>query len=175
VGAADTAVPPTWALGDREDAYRELEHPADLLLEITGPDLAGLFENALFAFYDQVAELDRFGPDRELSITVRETSPADVLRALLSEALYRLETEGFVAVGAQVTVETGVSPGCLETRAENARPEPGGLKAVARLWGENATASRHTLATEIKAVTYHRLAVERRPDGTYLATVLFDV
>ena len=78
-------------------------------------------------------------------------------------------------MGAAVTVETGAPAGSSETQAENARPEPCGLKAVARLWGENATARRHTLATEIKAVTYHRLAVERRPDGTYLATVLFDV
>jgi SHS2 domain-containing protein len=162
-------------LGDREGAYRELEHPADLLLEITGPDLAGLFENSLFAFYDRVAELHGFGPNREVSITVRGISPADVMRALLSEALYRFDTEGFVAVGAAITVETGASAEASENPAGSARPEPPDLKAVARLWGENATATRHTLATEIKAVTYHRLAVERRLDGTYLATVLFDV
>ena len=40
--------------------YEELDHPADLFLEITGQDLPTLFENALFALYDQVAELEGF-------------------------------------------------------------------------------------------------------------------
>lgn len=217
---ARAVVPSTWNVRDQAGAYRELEHPADLLLEITGVDLAGLFENALFAFYDQLARLGDFEANREVLITVEEATPPDLLRALLNEALYRFETEGFVAVGARVTVETGASPEPAEAMGIRAgrdgpqprgRPEPdsgpgpsgepkpggepgpgrgpepgrgpgpggepegGRIKAVARLWGEDAPAGRHTPGTEIKAVTYHRLAVERRPDGTYVATVLFDV
>ncbi len=194
---------PTRAPRRREGVYRELDHPADLLLEITGPDLATLFENALFAFYDQVAELGGFGADREVVIAVSETSPPDLLRALLTEALYRFETEGFVAVDAQVTIESMALPESAAQQAAEVdsdrrgmEPEPGamesgpvamesgpgdiaamarGVKAEAHLWGENATRDRHILATEIKAVTYHRLAVERTPDGAYRATVLFDV
>ncbi len=173
-GTAKAEKPSTWVAHNREGVYRELEHPADLLLEITGFDLAGLFENALFAFYDQVAEFEGFGASREVSITVRETSPADALRALLSEALYRFETESFVAVDAEVTVETDTSSGRVETQTGETGPGTRGVKAVARLWGENAV-DRHTLATEIKAVTYHRLALERMADGTFRATVLFDV
>jgi SHS2 domain-containing protein len=166
---------PAWVSRDRRAFYRELEHPADLLLEIVGPDLAGLFANALFALYDQTAELDAFATEKELWLSVEEASPADALRALLAEALYRLETEGFVAVGAEIELEDG-SP--LEDplgRTNHAGSDSGCIKVRARLWGENATAGRHNLTTEIKAVTYHRLTVQRTSDGSYRATVLFDV
>jgi SHS2 domain-containing protein len=154
--------PRNWAARDRAKVYVELDHPADLFLEITGNDLPTLFENALLALYDQVAVLAGFEARRELTITVREAAPPDALRALLAEALFRFETEGFVAVGAEVDVD-----------------ERGGaqkdLRVTARLWGENADKRRHTLSTEIKAVTYHRLEVSRTPGGDWRATVLFDV
>jgi SHS2 domain-containing protein len=168
---------PAWVSRERVGVYQELEHPADLLLQITGPDLAALFENALFAFYDQVAELGGFRADSEVVITVWGASPSDGLRELLNEALFRFETERFVAVGAQVTIEsTTFREGTEPAEGKGwADPRVGAVTAVARLWGENATRDRHTLGAEIKAVTYHRLALERTPDGTYRVTVLFDV
>jgi SHS2 domain-containing protein len=154
--------PSNWAERDREEVYVELDHPADLFLEITGTDLPTLLENALFALYDQMAVLAGFEARRELTITVREAAPPDALRALLAEALFRFETEGFVAVGAEVDVD----------ERGGARKD---LQITARLWGENADKLRHTLSTEVKAVTYHRLEVARRPGGEWRATVLFDV
>jgi SHS2 domain-containing protein len=173
----EIAMRPAWVPRDRVGAYQDLEHPADLLLEITGPDLATLFENALFAFYDQAAELRGFRADREVVVTARGASPSDGLRELLSEALFRFETERFVAVGAQVTIESTMFPqGTVPAEGESGTgPGAGGITVVARLWGENATPGRHTLGAEIKAVTYHRLALERTPEGAYRATVLFDV
>jgi SHS2 domain-containing protein len=167
-----------WASRPREGAYRELDHPADLFLEIMGTDLPALFENALFAFYDQVAELTGFREEREAVITVREASAADALRALLVEVLFRFESEGFVAVGAEVAVHgpsgEGGGPGGRGPGGSGQGGD-GGVEAVARLWGENADKGRHTLLTEIKAVTYHRLAVDHLPGGGCRATVLFDV
>lgn len=177
--------PRNWASRDRAKVYAELDHPADLFLEIMGSDLPTLFENALFALYDQVAVLAGFEAQRELTITVREASPPDALRALLVEALYRLDTEGFVAVGAEVNVdaavgpgdgeETGRSGGAGDGRSGGAGGGPEDLRVTARLWGENADKRCHALLTEVKAVTYHQLAVARTPGGGWRATVLFDV
>jgi SHS2 domain-containing protein len=167
-----------WASRPRDGAYRELDHPADLFLEITGIDLPALFGNALFAFYDQVAELAGFREEREVVITVREASAADALRALLVEALFRFETEGFVAIGAEVAVHGPGGEGGGSGGSGPGESGAGGgydVEAVARLWGENADKGRHTLLTEIKAVTYHRLAVDHLPEGGCRATVLFDV
>jgi len=153
--------PSNWAARDREGVYAELDHPADLFLEIWGSDLPTLFENACFALYDQVAVLAGFEAGRELTIAVRGASPQDALRALLAEALYRFETEGFVAIDAEVNVD--------------ACDGPEDLRVTARLWGEDADRRRHALLTEVKAVTYHQLAVVRTPGGDWRATVLFDV
>jgi SHS2 domain-containing protein len=144
----------------RTGVYAELEHPADLFLEIWGRDLPELFENALFALYDQLAELEGFETRRKETITVQAPNPADALRALLSEALYRFATDGFVAARAEIGVQTTVA---------------GQVQVQAQLHGETIDKRRHTLLTEVKAVTYHQLAVEAAPEGGWRATVLFDV
>ena len=154
----------------REGVYVDLHHPADLLLRISGDDLEDLFEHALFAFYDQAADLDAFAVEREMVLTVRDVSVAGALRALLAEALYLLETQGFVAVGAEVSVN--------EVGGEATRDlgqGGGGVDAVARLWGQDSGKGRHVPRAEIKAVTYHGLEVVRLPAGGFQATVLFDV
>jgi SHS2 domain-containing protein len=149
-----------WRPEDRAKVYNELEHPADVFLEIWGDDLPGLFENALFALYDQLAELEGFEAPLKETITVHGPSPADALRALLSEALYRFSTDDFVAARAEISVKE--SPG-------------GEVDVVADLHGENVDRHRHILLTEVKAVTYHQLTVEKVPEGGWRATILFDV
>lgn len=148
-----------WEPAARDKVYGELDHPADVFLEVWGEDLPGLFENALFALYDQLAELEGFAMEHEETITVSAPSNAEALRALLSEALYRFETQGFVAVRADIVVD-----------------DVGGeVRVTARLNGETLDKHRHTLLTEVKAVTYHRLAVDVVPEGGWRATLLLDV
>lgn len=154
----------------RRDTYRELDHPADLLLEITGTSPPELFENALIAFYDQVTDLCGVSLRRETLIEVREPSMAEALRALLAEALYRFATEGFVATNAEVIIEEP-----SEGSADNAGASRGAVHVSARLRGNVIDKNRHVLFTEIKAVTYHRLEVVQLPSGNFRATVLFDV
>jgi ATP-dependent Lon protease len=145
---------------ERTGVYSELNHPADLFLEIWGRDLPALFQNALFALYDQLVELEGFEERSQVTIETQGATLPDTLRSLLSEALYRFSTEGFVAVKAEVSV---------------AVEQTNAVRAIARLSGENVDRQRHTLLTEVKAVTYHQLAVEAAPEGGWRATVLLDV
>jgi SHS2 domain-containing protein len=156
-----------WGPERRASAYAELEHPSDLFLEIHGRDPQELLENALFAFYDEVSEMDGFEPRRELTLEAGGAQLDDALRALLSEALFYFDTEGFVAVGGTVTLD---GPDVLKAATSAAAP----WRATARLRGDNADRERHTLLHEVKAVTYHRLAVSRVEDG-WTATVLLDL
>ena len=52
---------------------------------------------------------------------------------------------------------------------------PDQVQVTARLDGETLDRERHTLLSEVKAVTYHQLTVERVPEGGWRASVLFDV
>ena len=92
-----------WVAARRAEAYTELEHPSDLFLEIRGCDVPGLVENALFAFYDQIADIEGFEPRRAQILEAVGAGLDDALRSLLSEALYRFDTEGFVAADGEVT------------------------------------------------------------------------
>ena len=78
-------------------AYAELDHPADVWLEVRAPDLPQLFENALYAFYRQIVDLETVRPRREVALDAAGDSVESALRALLAEALFRFETDGFLA------------------------------------------------------------------------------
>ena len=149
-----------WAPRDRDEAYAELDHPADLFLEVRGGDLPTLFANALFALYDQLAGLDGFEARCEWTVTVQAPCLAEALRALLAEALYRFETRR----------------SCRDrSRGDSTNDRDEDVHAVAELHGDKVDRRHHMLLTEVKAVTYHRLAVDAAPGGGWRATVLLDV
>jgi len=169
-----------WASREMSGAYVELEHPADIFLEIRAPDLPELFDNALYAFYDHVVELSSITPHRELLLEVWAPSAAEALRSLLAEALYHFETEGFVGAAAAIEVDQAAPPdrrmpGGHGDQVDAGDPEFPGMRVKARVLGEKADRVHHTLLAEVKAVTYHRLEVSREDDGGWRATVLLDV
>jgi len=45
---------------------------------------------------------------------------------------------------------------------------------VAQAWGEPIDPARHTIYTEVKAITYHGLKLERRDEQWY-ARIIFDL
>jgi SHS2 domain-containing protein len=85
-------------------AYRQLEHPADIFLEIDGRDPGELLENALYAFYSQITEVERVEPREHLVIEVETAQVDEAMRSVLAEALYRFDTESFVGAAAGVRV-----------------------------------------------------------------------
>ncbi|GAB4252306.1 MAG: archease [Thermoleophilia bacterium] len=158
-------VPAPWTEQDKSGVYRELEHPADLWLEIRGDDPAGLCENGLYALYASMVGAEGVRPSEERTLVAEGADLGEALRGLLAEALYRFDTEGFVGAAAAVQVE-------WETSSET---EPSRVAACARVWGEILDPGRHEPLAEIKAVTYHLLAAAPDPGGGWRATVLFDL
>lgn len=161
-------------------AYVELEHPADLFLEIRAPDLPALFGNALYALYDHVVELTAVTPRQEMLLDVWAPSAAEALRRLLAEALYHFDAEDFVGAAAGIEVDPAAppdrgKPGDSGDTAVAADTAAVGMRVKARVFGEKADKSRHTFLSEVKAVTYHRLQVWHGDVGGWRATVLFDL
>jgi SHS2 domain-containing protein len=140
--------------------YAQLEHAADLFLEIWGQDLTTLFRNALFALFDQLVRHEGIEERDKITVVAEASTLPEALRSLLAEALYRFSTDGFVAARAEVTIET---------------PDENTFRATAGLSGERFDRERHVLLTEVKAITYHLLTVEETAEGGWRATVLLDV
>ncbi|HXG19773.1 MAG TPA: archease [Methylomirabilota bacterium] len=138
-----------------EAFFREIEHTADLGIEVEADSPAELFRCAGLALFSLMVNLARVQPQEERQETVQAEGWEELLHDWLSLLLRRFLQEGFVA--ADLAID--------EIDASHVR---------ARLHGEKLDYGRHQFEMEIKAVTYHQLAVTW-VDGRWRARIIFDV
>jgi SHS2 domain-containing protein len=134
---------------------REIEHTADLALEVEAPSLGVLFERAGLGMLALMIDLAAVEPRERVELACAAEDRETLLRDWLQSLLVCLQAD-------QVALcELGV-----EAISEGA----------VRGWGrgERVDRSRHRLSTEIKGVTYHELAVCER-DGGWWARFILDV
>ena len=135
--------------------YEIFEHTADLGLRIRAPSLEQLFADAGRALFSViVAHLDAVRPIERREFAVEGNQREYLLVDWLDELLFTFETQRLVFVEFDVRIDDD------------------GLQATAR--GEPFDPDRHGAAHEVKAITYHALKLERRPDG-WLAEVIVDI
>ena len=166
---------------------RELEHTADVGLEVTAPTLPELFRRAALGAMWLVLdrEPERPGgevPDPEAGVRGGQSDPKNVrrsgreirvlelveedlpslFRSWLRTLLYWEETEGFVVLDSAVTLAPAPLGSSLDGRAFGLR---------ARVSGQLDHGPR---IREIKGVTLHGLRVEQLEEA-WLGRVIFDV
>lgn len=135
--------------------YEVFEHTADLGLRIVAADLESLYRDAARGLFSLiVTNLDDVQSVEEVSFAIPGHERDLLLFDWLSELLYTFETRRLLF--AEFTV--GLNDA--------------GLQATAR--GESLDASRHMLANEVKAVTYHGLKVEKTDCG-WCAELIVDI
>lgn len=135
--------------------FETFEHTADLGLRVRAADLESLFAEAGQALFAAILDNpSHVRPVRRVSIHVGGGDREYLLFDWLNELLYRFEVGRLVFARFEVRLS-----------AE-------GLEAEA--WGEPLDPSRHRLAREVKAVTYHGLKLAAVPDG-WLAEVVVDI
>lgn len=132
-------------------AYRILEHTADIGIEATAPDIPSLFSEAVRATAAVVLDAEPPAAFDRVAFSAEADDVAALLADVLSEALWRFETQGWLPVDAELEVSPTTAAGTF-----------GVVKAI-EIGGP-----------AIKAVTYHQLLVERNTDG-WRAQVYFDV
>ena len=135
--------------------YREIEHTADLCVEIYGDTLTMLFVNAGYALFDQMIEVDRVTPTLERALTVTGEQTEMLLINWLRELFFLFSVHGEVYCEFRIDALSANS-------------------VTALVKGEPLNLAKHAFKTELKAVTYHQFAVFPDADG-WCARVLFDV
>jgi SHS2 domain-containing protein len=105
--------------------------------------------------FDLMSDATRIQPRLTMTIHLEGSDFEDLLVRWLSELLYLYDTQRFLYCTAAFTTL-----------------EP--TRLVATVQGEPFDATRHPIDTEIKAVTYHQIAV-RQADGAWQAQVIFDL
>src|SRR4029453_15110478 len=137
------------------DIYEPLSHTGDLGMVAYGQDLPELFAHAAWAMFDLMSAPTPPRPQHTITPSVRAVDLEDLLVRWLSELLYLYDTQRLLCCTFHCTLL-----------------EPTHLTATVA--GEPLDPDRHPIDTEIKAVTYHQIAVEQ-VESHWQARVIFDL
>ena len=135
--------------------YEILEHPADLGIKAWGTTLAEAFVNAAQGLFHVILEGETVRPRSERLVSLTASDKEHLLVKWLSELLYLYDAERYVPAGFHMTRFSDTH-------------------LVADIRGEVFDPERHQAKLDVKAITYHQLAIEDRP-GYHQVTVFVDI
>lgn len=140
----------SYNVNEQPAGFRELEHTADWELEVWGPDLPSMFEQAARGMYSLKGVRLQPKPRVDRTMEIYASDPESLLVSFLAELLFLEEVEG---LGFD-TFELRLEPTRLSAQMNGAPiASPG---------------------KDIKAVTYHNLVIRRTERGRE-ANIVFDV
>jgi len=133
-----------------------ISHPADTGIEVKAKNLKELFKLALTGLNATIFERPELVKViEEKKIEIKGEDPKELLVNFLTEVLIYLDSERFIV---------------REVEFKNICEKK--LEAVLR--GGEVDLDKMGFITEIKAITYHQLKVEKR-EGEWFARVIFDI
>ena len=135
--------------------YEQFSHTADIGVRVYGRTLKDLFDNAAFAMFDIIADLEGLKGDIVQDIELTAPNHEELLIAWLDELLYNFYTKGVIFYRFDID-------------------ELSGDVIKAKAFGRNVSDNRNRLKTEIKAATYYNLKI-RKLDDYYQVDIVFDV
>ncbi|MCK4261861.1 archease [bacterium] len=135
--------------------YETFNHTADLGIRVFGKTKEELFANAGYAMFDILIDLRNVQVKKTLKIKQEAPNVEELFLSWLSELLYQYNCKEMV-----------FKKFAIDKLTEEA--------ISARAQGEKLDLRRHQLKTEIKAVTYHELKVQKLKD-CWEGQVIFDV
>ena len=139
--------------------FHEIDHTADMGLEITGDTTEALFANALHGMYHLLLGNLKISDKNKKLLHIQERTLPELFVTWLSEINFLLMVDNFF-VGRIVS---------LSIYTDNKKQI---LHALLR--GDDDLQYKRHMQTEIKAVTYHGLSVIETKYG-YRARVIFDI
>ncbi len=142
-------------MSDNAIKYQSFSHPSDIGLAIYGDSMQQLFENAAFALFDTLCNLNSVSEIESVDIDVHGDDQESLLINFLNELLYLQSVNGW-----------------LFRRIEISFLGDHSLNATA--WGELYKMETHELFHEIKCATYHNLQI-REKLGKWQVDIVFDV
>lgn len=128
--------------------YTILDHSTDALVEASGQDMGEALQEAAHAALDIMLDRRTVRATQARSVALDSETVHDLLYGWLEEIIYQTVTEGFAV--SRVDADYLYAPGVH------------GIRATLR--GEPLDLKRHRFRVEIKAPTYHEMAI-RQSDG----------
>jgi len=145
-------------LEDDELKFRFLEHMADVYIAAYGRSLNEAFENAALAMFETMTNTVDVKCKFEEEIEVWGEDEESLLYNWLEELLVRFELKNMLYSKFKVlSIE---------------KKEDGQLKLKAKICGEQFDPEKHKQKVGIKAVTYHRMEIVKKPERTTVKFIL---
>ena len=137
--------------------FEFLEHTADVYIVAYGRDLAEAFENAACAMFEVMTNVADVDPRVEESVEVTANDEYALLYSWLESLLVKFDTKQTLYSKFKITG--------IEQRNEQ-------LTLKARVWGEEFNANKHSQRVGVKAVTYHRMEISKKPGSVTVKFIL---
>ena len=135
--------------------YEQISHTADIAARIYGKTLPELFENAAYAMFDMMGDIEGLRLDETVRIKTEAPDRESLLVSWLNELLYNSYSKQ--ALFSEFHV--------LDLE---------GNRITAEAKGQKLEKETERLRSEIKAATYHDLEIKKTDSG-YEIVVVFDV
>lgn len=137
--------------------FEFLEHTADAYIAAYGESLEEAFENAALATFEVMTDVEKVRPETEDLVEVEAHDDYALLYSWLEELLVRFELANNLYCRFKVC---------------SIEKTPAGLKLRAKIWGEPFNPKKHSQKVGIKAVTYHRMEIAKKPKGVTVKFIL---
>ena len=144
---------------DPPDWLQEIDHTGDIGIRVTAASLEALFERAAAGTFHVLTDLSSVQATDETRVTVEGRDREALMVRWLSEPNYRHTVEHRLFCDFTVESITQVDEGFV-------------LTGTAR--GEALDRDRHTVYTEIKAITFHGMQIRETDEG-WTVQVIFDM
>lgn len=138
-----------------ETRWEHFEHKADIGIRGLGATPAEAFAQCALALTAVITDLRMVEPREPIALACSAPALETLLLDFLDALLLQMDLKKMLFSRFEVQLEDGR------------------LRATA--WGEVIAPARHQPAVEVKAATYHSLAVRQTSDGTWLAQCVVDV
>lgn len=141
----------------QEKRFEFLEHTADAYVAAYGKDLAEAFENAALAMFEVMTDTKKVGTRVVDRVEVEAEDEQALLYSWLEALLVKFDTIGILYSKFKIQ--------SLSTVAK-------GFALKAKIWGESFKLEKHLQKVGVKAITYHRMEIVKKPEKVTLKFIL---
>jgi len=140
--------------------FEFLEHTADLYIAAYGKSLEEAFENAAYATFEGMTDLDKVQPKLEDTVEVEGHDEQALLYNWLEALLVKFDITGNLYSHFKIA---------------NIKKTSTGFKLKAKIWGEPYNPEKHLSKVGVKAVTYHQMEILRDAKGAVTVKFILDI
>lgn len=147
-------------MAGRKKRFEFLEHTADLYIAAYGRSLEEAFENAAYAMFEGMTDLENVESRLEDTVEAEGQDEQALLYNWLEALLIKFDVTGNLY---------------SRFKIDGIKKTSGGFKLKAKIWGEPFDSEKHLSKVGIKAVTYHQMEILRNAKGAVTVRVILDI